>query len=438
MEHESQEGLKPNYPTAWRSATARISAPTLVRNKGFAHLWIAQALAFTAENANHLALIVLAEERTHASLPVALAVLSFSLPAILWSVLAGAIVDQRDRRRVLIASDILRASLALMYLLAFLVLPDSWLLPAMYVITFLLSSVGQFAVPAEAALIPQLVGEERLMQANSWTSLTSLAAQGAGFLIVGPTLIKLVGVEGVYITNAILYGAAAWLVSTLPGGLSAPSGQPATVSQPPSLRAATREAWQFILSDKQISLAMLHLGLANALIAMAVVVGPGFVVRALGMSIQDGTFLAIPAGLGLASGAFLLARYGRRVGPVRWSRLGLLLIGLSLAGMTWVMSGPQIAPKSAIFLFLSAGLGLGMALLTISSQTTLQARSARELRGRVFSSEMMINNLVSIPPMLLSGALADLIGLQSVLILMVVMVVAVGLIDLHQTGRPNH
>jgi MFS family permease len=106
--------------------------------------------------------------------------------------------------------------------------------------------------------------------------------------------------------------------------------------------------------------------------------------------------------------------------------------------MTWVVSGPPIAQRIVISLVLSAGLGLGMALLTVPSQTTLQARSAGELRGRVFSSQMLINNLVAIPPMLLAGALADLIGLQGVLLLMMLMVTTVGLIDLLQTVRPNH
>ncbi len=433
MEHESQRGLKLEYRTAARGASARIVAPALFRNQSFTKLWIAQALAFTAENANHLALMVLAEERTHASLPVALVVLSFSLPAILWSMPAGAIVDRRDRRQLLIVSDLLRASLACAYLLAHLLLPGYWLLPGIYLITFLLSSVGQLAGPSEAALIPQLVGDERLLQANSWISLTSIAAQGMGFLIVGPLLIEWVGVEGVYVANAILYGAAAWLVSTLPSDLSSPSGHAATETHPSSLRAAVREAWRFIFSDKQISLAMLHVSLANALIAMLVVIGPRFVVQVLGISVEEGAYLGIPAGIGLVSAAFLLARHGCKASPVLPSRLGLLFTGLSLAGMTGVVGGLQIAPKALILLVLTAGLGLGMALLTIPSQTTIQAHPAAELRGRVFSSQMLINNLVSIPPMLLAGALADLIGLQWVLMLAVLMVMAVGLINLAQT-----
>jgi MFS family permease len=412
--------------------------PSLFRNKSFTRLWVAQALAFTAENANHLALIVLTEERTHASLPVALAILSFSLPAILWSMPAGAIADRQDRRRVLMACDLLRALMAFGYLLVYLLLPGAWLLPGILLITFLLSSIGQLAGPCEAGLIPQLVGKERLLQANSLISLTALAAQGAGFLIVGPMLIKWVGVEGVYVANVILYGAAAWLVSTLPSDLSSPSSQSALVTKPASLRAAIREAWQFIFSEKQIAMAMLHLTLANAQLNMLMVIGPGLVVRGLGIGVEDAVYLAIPAGIGFASGAVLLAHYGLQTDSVRLSRLGLLFTGLSLAGMTWVVSGPPVVQGIVISLVLSAGLGLGMALLTVPGQTTLQARSAGELRGRVFSSQMLINNLVSIGPMLLAGALADLIGLQGVLLLVVLMVITVGLIDLRLTARPNH
>jgi hypothetical protein len=123
-----------------------------------------------------------------------------------------------------------------------------------------------------------------------------------------------------------------------------------------------------------------------------------------------------------------------QLGDFFGSLLDLLFTGLGLAAMTWVVSGPQSAQRIAIFLVLSMGVGLGMALLTIPGQTTLQSRSAGELRGRVFSSQILINNLVAIPPMLLSGTLADLIGLQWVLMQMVVMVMTVGLINLLQTG----
>jgi len=266
-----------------RSKTlAQVTGPepvplsSLFRNRNFVRLWAAQVVSFTAENANHLALMVLAEERTHASMPVALVVLSFSLPAVLWSMAAGAIVDRLDRRWVLVVSNVLRSFLALGYLLAHRLLPDSWLLPGIYVLTFALSSVGQFFGPAEAAIIPHLVGVERLLQANSLTSLTILGTQGVGFVLLGPLLIKLGGVEAVYLSNVTLYGVAAVLVWSLPvrGGLTPQSSDPVRMSERWNLRAAIREGWEFIFGEAQVSLAMLHMTMASALVAMLVVTFP--------------------------------------------------------------------------------------------------------------------------------------------------------------------
>jgi len=348
-------------------------------------------------------------------------------------------VDRLDRRRVLVVSNLLRGLLALGYLAAHRLLPDRWLLPGIYLITFALSSVGQFFGPAEAALIPHLVGVERLLQANSLTSLTALGAQGAGFVVLGPLLIKLGGVEAVYIANVTLYGVAAVLVWTLPArGRGEPqSPDPVGVSQTWSLQAAIREGWDFIVGEGQVSLAMLHLTMANALVAMLVVVWPGFAARGLGIRVENGAYLAVPAGMGLGAGAVLLGHYGRVLSKARWSHLGLFVITGSLIGLAWMAGQRQPGNWLILLLALSVGLGLGLALLMIPSQTTLQECSPSQVRGRVFSVQSLMNNVVSIPPMLLAGGLADLIGIQGVLLLVALIVVGAGAISIRRMGRKS-
>jgi MFS family permease len=65
---------------------------------------------------------------------------------------------------------------------------------------------------------------------------------------------------------------------------------------------------------------------------------------------------------------------------------------------------------------LSLALGLAMSTVNIVSQTLLQEHTPEQLRGRVFSVQFMLNNLVGIPPMLAIGALADLIGIPQMLV----------------------
>ncbi len=415
----------------------RASGSSLFRNTNFVRVWAAQVVSLTAENANHLALMVLAEERTHASFSVAMVVLSFSLPAALWSMAAGAIVDHLDRQRVLLVSNVLRGVLALGYLIAHRWLPDYWLLPGICLITFALSSVGQFFGPAEAAVIPRLVGRERLLQANSLTSLTTLGAQGAGFVVLCPLLIKLGGVEAVYIANVALYGVAAVLVWTLSTG-----GEPELQAAHPvegsavwGLRPAIREGWKFIVGEGHVSLAMLHLTLANVLVAMLVVLWPGFASRGLGVRVEDAAYLAAPFGMGIATGAVLLGRYGRLLSRVRWCHVGLLLIAGSLIGLAYTAAQKQPGNWLIPMLALGAGLGLGLPLLMIPSQTTLQERSPDQVRGRVFSVQALVSNVVSILPMLLVGGLSDVIGIQWVLLLMALMVVSVGALHPGRAGQ---
>jgi len=65
---------------------------------------------------------------------------------------------------------------------------------------------------------------------------------------------------------------------------------------------------------------------------------------------------------------------------------------------------------------MSLSLGLAMATVNIVSQTLLQEHTPDRLRGRVFSVQFMLNNLIGIPPMLAIAALADLVGIPQMLI----------------------
>jgi hypothetical protein len=60
-------------------------------------------------------------------------------------------------------------------------------------------------------------------------------------------------------------------------------------------------------------------------------------------------------------------------------------------------------------------LGMSLASVNILGQTTLQQESPPNIRGRVFSVQFMLNNLIGIPPMLVLGGMADAIGIPRVM-----------------------
>src|SRR5437588_9795217 len=216
-----------------------ISAPqggfiTLLKKKNFLRLWLAQLISMTILNASNFALLILIEEVTGSTTLVGLAIICFSLPALLLGAPAGVYVDRMNKRRVLWGSNCLRAIATFLFVLS-LLLNRHQLIPV-YLLTFLISSIGQFFTPAEGSAIPMLVSEEELMPALSLFNITFMLSQALGFILFAPLVLSLlptfrVGqptihpVDMLYLIIGLLYLLCALLVTMIP-----PSGFSQTVS----------------------------------------------------------------------------------------------------------------------------------------------------------------------------------------------------------------
>ena len=82
----------------------------LLSNRAFLAIWGAQILSQVAANAVTSALIILVAEITHSNTSSSLLILLAVLPAILFGIAGGVIVDRSDRRLVLIVTNALRAA----------------------------------------------------------------------------------------------------------------------------------------------------------------------------------------------------------------------------------------------------------------------------------------------------------------------------------------
>src|SRR5438874_12840132 len=94
---------------------------TLLKKKDFLRLWLAQLISMTILNASNFALLVLIEEVTGSTTLVGLAIICFSLPALLFGAPAGVFVDRLNKRRVLYWSNWLRAIDTFGFLLSLLI-----------------------------------------------------------------------------------------------------------------------------------------------------------------------------------------------------------------------------------------------------------------------------------------------------------------------------
>ena len=83
----------------------------------------------------------------------------------------------------------------------FVLVPD-WLW-VLYAVNFLFSTISQFFAPAEVAMIPVVVARRQLLQANSLFHLTFTASQLGGLVLLGPLLVNLIGLDGLFVTVGV-------------------------------------------------------------------------------------------------------------------------------------------------------------------------------------------------------------------------------------------
>src|SRR5215216_3250742 len=142
-----------------------MSYRSILTKGHFWKLWSSQGISLIAQNLLNYTLIIRVAELSRgtdlANVSVALVIMAFGIPSILFAAVAGVYVDTWSRRRVLFIANLVRAVL----LLTYLVVESN--LALLLIVTFLVSTATQFFAPAEAAAIPRLVGKKELTNANA-------------------------------------------------------------------------------------------------------------------------------------------------------------------------------------------------------------------------------------------------------------------------------
>ena len=186
-------------------------ATAVLRNRLFLFLWLAQVATQIGANIVLYALVVMVREATDLTSAVAVLFLTFLMPSVLFSALAGVYVDRFDRRWVLIVTNLLRAA----FLVAIFVAGGN--ITLVLVLNVVFATVTVFFAPAEAAMIQKVVPRDQLVSANGLFTLTLNAAFAVGFAFLGPLLVAIMGgPEPVILIVVTLYLIAAGLCVTQP------------------------------------------------------------------------------------------------------------------------------------------------------------------------------------------------------------------------------
>jgi len=184
----------------------------LRRNHSFRRLWIGQVISELGNWFNFIATLGLVRVVSQASPEVTTLVLLFRLvPFTLFAPLAGAFVDRWSRRRVMIATDLLRVVVALGLLLVRRP-QDLWIA---YLCTTLLSFFGTFFEAAKNAAVPNITGERDLLAGNALMFSSRFLFMSVGAALGGWTSAH-VGYAAAFIINAASFIASAYSVWLVP------------------------------------------------------------------------------------------------------------------------------------------------------------------------------------------------------------------------------
>jgi len=348
-------------------------------NRNYRNTWIGQVVSEIGDHFNNVAVFSLAVDTTRSGLVVSGVMLSRAIPAMLAGPLAGVVLDRLDRKRVMIASDLIRAVIAACFI--FTVRGNStWLL---YVLSGLLMVASPFFTSGRAAILPTIATKEELHTANSLTQTTQWTTLALGALL-GGTSVGAFGYKWAFAGNSLSFVISAICISRLflPSGGFRPRSRALTEAEVVRPWHEYKEGLRYMKSVPLIlGLLMVNIGWATgggaAQILFSVFGELVFNRGPQGLGMIQGC-----AGIGLVIGGIAAHQMGKRMSFTNYKRS--IIFAYIVHGTSYVLfSQMRSFPWALIFIALSrAAVGISSTL----NMAQLLRVVPDALRGRVFAT----------------------------------------------------
>ena len=457
-------------PRPTPEAVERVRQHPYVRlalNGSFSALWTGQVISLFGDRINQFALAGLVLYTTRSFLASALVIAAAFVPNLLFSPIAGTLVDRWDRKNVLIVSDLLRAASVLLVPIAVVI--NVWLV---YPLVFGITTISLFFRPARIAILPDIVQRRDLLTANSALWVGETLADVIGSALAGLFVAALgAALPIAFWLDAATYIASAVLLSTLDirdrdaeiaAETAPPASTPTTVTTALTADAAAsaeaeaaaetnadiddggfahvddgssggfvgelRAGYRFLRSEPTL--------LANTIQASVAQLTVGVHDRA------DPRVHATSPTARPTSGRSRRIRSSRPASPratssaassiglvgARFAKGRMIIVGYTVWGLlTFVFA---LTGQLGFAIGLSFGFGLANMVFVIPSQTLFQERTPAKLMGRVVSFRFAIVFGAMTVSTVFAGVLAELVGPSAVIAFFGLVTTAAGLAGL--------
>lgn len=381
-----------------------------LRQRNFALLWFGGLISLIGDRALLTALPFYVYQQTGSTLRQAALFTAYYLPMVLFGSVAGVFVDRWDRRRIMIVTNFLQAAVMLLLLV---VRSGQWLW-LVYLVVFVEGSVSMFFGPAESAIVPNLVGEEHLVAANSLGNLNNTIARLAGPLI-GGALLAVFGLGVVVIVDSVSFLIAGLLIAriSVSGKLSAePAKQAEVTNEVVSSWVKVWREWREGLRLVRQDRLLVALFVVNTVTSFGgSMIDPlyvPFVRDILHGGPSELGWLSATSAMGGMLAALVVGQWGSKVQPRRLTAFGTLAVGTVML-MTYNQTSLPLVMALNFLMFVP------LVASAVGTQTMLQSGVADNFRGRVFGAISTTIALVGLVSLWLSGVLGEILGIVPML-----------------------
>jgi DHA3 family macrolide efflux protein-like MFS transporter len=363
---------------------------------GFTIVWIGQIVSLLGTSMTTFALTIWAYEITGTATALALVGFFFVTPMLVFSPLAGAIVDRQDRKLMMMLSDLASGITTIAVLILFLAgLLQIWHL---YIAAAIQGTFQTFQWPAYSAAISVMIPKEQYGRANGMLSLAESGSNIFAPLLAG-ALLGIVGLAGILTIDIVtfVFAIGALLLVHIPQPKVTAEGR----ASQGSIWSEAAYGFRYILKRPSLlglqgvfMLGNFFVSIPFAILAAMILASTGNNELIFGSVSSAGAIGAVVGGLIMSAwGGPKPMIHGVLAGWAISSLLGVVLMGLGNSLPVWA-----IASFCGAFF---------VPIINGSNQSIWQAKVAPDLQGRVFSIRRLIAWFVNPAAMLVAGPLAD-------------------------------
>jgi len=368
-------------------------------------LWVSSACAAFGTQMLNIARGWLIYDMTESPMALTWVMLSFMLPAALFSIVGGVIADRMSKKRIMIISQLLNA-MATFWLAYITFIGEVTFWHFIYIGIFS-GAVGSLSMPARFAFVPEVVGDENLVNATALQTATYNLSRIAGPMLAGGMIALFAAgntssTQGVGLVFFIIFSIL--LVSALLIMFLEHKGKPSSKPKTSPLEDV-REGFQFVRDEKLI-LGLMVMGFAPSAFGSSVnFLLPAFNQDVLGGGPDDLGMLNAGMGIGALLGSMLLARLGdfSGKGRVMFQAAGGWAVAIALFALT---------ENLYIAMFVGAFTAFFYSLFGSLNMSVTQMATPQHIRGRVMSLTLMIHGLMPLG-VIPVGVVAELFGVKA-------------------------